>query len=36
MIGEHGCNLGLDRLRQQRSCAIAQDLGQRVGKKFWL
>src|SRR5215467_13603188 len=31
-----GCNLGLDRLRQQRSRAIAQYLGQRIDKSSWL
>ena len=29
---EQGCNLSLDRLRQQRSCAAAQHLRQRIGK----
>src|SRR5262249_12624942 len=30
------CDLGLHRLRQQRSRAVAQNLGQRVGKSSWL
>jgi hypothetical protein len=34
MDAEQGCNLGLDGLRQQRSRAVAQNLGQRIGKKF--
>jgi hypothetical protein len=29
---EQGCKLSLDRLRQQRSCAAAQHLRQRIGK----
>jgi hypothetical protein len=29
-------DFGLDRLRQQCSCAIAQDLGQWIGKTSWL
>jgi hypothetical protein len=33
---EQGRNLGLDRLRRQRSCAVAQHLGQRIGKRSWL
>ena len=36
MAGEQGGNLGLDRLRQQRSRAVAQHLGQRIGKSSWL
>src|SRR5262245_61366306 len=36
MAGEQGCNLGLDRLRQQRSRAVAQHLGQRIGKSSCL
>src|SRR6266571_5188735 len=36
MGAEQGCNLGLDRLRQQRSRAVAQNLGQRIGKSAWL
>ena len=32
MTGEQGRNLGLDGLRQQRSGAAAQHLGQRIGK----
>jgi hypothetical protein len=33
---EQGSDLGLDSLRQQRSCAVAQNLGQRIGKSSWL
>ncbi len=33
---EQSRHLGLDRLRQKRSCAIAEDLGQRIGKSLWL
>src|SRR5262249_55822999 len=33
---EQGPDLGLDSLRQQRSCAVAQNLGQRIGKSSWL
>jgi hypothetical protein len=36
MAGKQGRNLGLDRLRQQRSRAVAQNLGQRIGKSSWL
>src|SRR4029453_16746794 len=36
MQAEQGCNLGLDRLRQQRPRTAAQDLGQRIGKSSWL
>src|SRR5215472_8375686 len=36
MRAEQGCDLGLERLRQQRSRAVAQHLGQRVGKSSWL
>jgi hypothetical protein len=32
MGAEQGCNLGLDGLRHQRSGAVAQNLGQRIGK----
>jgi hypothetical protein len=32
MTAEQGCNLGLGGLRQQRSRAGAQNLGQRIGK----
>jgi hypothetical protein len=28
--------LGFDCLRQQRACAVAQDLSQRIGKSPWL
>src|SRR5262249_42404978 len=34
MAAEQARNLGLDRLRQNRSRAVAQNLGQRIGKKF--
>src|SRR5271165_5392826 len=30
------CHLGFHRLRQKRSCAVAQDLGQWIGKSPWL
>jgi hypothetical protein len=33
---EQGCNLSLDHLRQQRSCAAAQHLRQRIDKSSWL
>jgi hypothetical protein len=33
---EQGCNFGLDSLRRQRSRAVAQNLGQRIGKSSWL
>ena len=36
MAAEQGRNLGLDGLRQQRSRAVAQNLGQRIGKSSWL
>src|SRR6185369_7561853 len=36
VAGEEGCNLRLDGLRQQRSRALAQNLGQRVGEGSWL
>src|SRR5512145_1189672 len=36
MNGEQGCSLGLDRLGQQRSRAVAQHLGQRISKSSWL
>src|ERR671930_1793995 len=36
MRAEQGWDLGLDRLRQQRSCAVAQNLGQRISKTSWL
>src|SRR5690349_16605665 len=36
MAGEQDCDLGLRRLRQQRSRAVAQNLGQRVRKSSWL
>ena len=36
MTGEKGSNLGLDCLGQQRSRAVAQHLGQRIGKSSWL
>ena len=34
MTAEQGRNLGFDSLRQQRSRAAAQNLGQRIGKSF--
>src|SRR5437868_10564144 len=36
MAAEQGRDLGLDSLRQQRSRAVAQNLGQRIGKSSWL
>ena len=36
MQAEQGRNLGLDRLRQQRTRTVAQNLGQRIGKSSWL
>src|ERR1700756_4631984 len=36
MAAEQGRNLGLDGLRQQRTRAVAQNLGQRIGKSSWL
>ena len=36
MAAEQGGNLGLDRLRQQRSRAVAQHLGQRIVERSWL
>src|SRR5215471_8209758 len=36
MSCEQSCNLGLDRLRQQRSRAVAQHLGQGISKSSWL
>jgi len=36
MATEQARNLGLDSLRQQRSRAVAQNLGQRIGKSSWL
>jgi hypothetical protein len=36
MAAEQGRNFGLDRLRQKRSRAVAQNLGQRVCKSSWL
>jgi hypothetical protein len=36
MTGEQGCDLGFNRLRQQRSSAVAQHLGQWIGKSSWL
>ena len=36
MAAEHSGNLSLNRLRQQRSRAVAQYLGQRIGECPWL
>src|SRR5947207_15576237 len=36
MAAEQARNLGLDSLCQQRSRAVAQNLGQRIGKTSWL
>ena len=34
MACEQGCHFGLDGSRQQRSRTVAQNLGQRIGKKL--
>src|SRR4051812_11430457 len=36
VAAEEGCDLGLDSLRQQRSRALAQNFGERIGEGFWL
>src|SRR5258706_11674711 len=36
MAAEEAGNLGLVRLRQKRSRAVAQNLGQRIAKSSWL
>src|SRR6266446_3161221 len=36
MAAEQARNLSLDGLRQKRSRAVAQNLGQRIGKSPWL
>jgi len=36
VLGEEIGNLGLDGLRQQGAGALAQDIGQRIGKAVWL
>src|SRR5438270_5175318 len=36
MAAEQARNLGLDRLRQKRSRAVAKNLGQRIAKSSWL
>src|SRR5579871_4992523 len=36
LAAQKGSNFGLDSLRQQRSGAAAQNLGQRIGKSSWL
>src|SRR4051794_38850388 len=36
VAAEEGCDLGLDGLRQQRSRALAQNFGERVGELCWL
>src|SRR5262249_48614722 len=36
MAAEQARHLGLNRLRQKRSRAVAQNLGQRIGKSSWL
>lgn len=35
-VVEERCNFRLNRLRQQRSRAVAPNLSQRIGKSFWL
>src|SRR4051812_2963069 len=36
VAAEEGCDLGLDGLRQQRSRALAQNFGERIGELCWL
>src|SRR4051812_15720648 len=36
VAAQEGCDLGLDSLRQQRSRALAQNFGERIGEGFWL
>src|SRR4051812_20085673 len=36
VAAEEGCDLRLDGLRQQRSRALAQTFGERVGERGWL
>src|SRR4051794_17191828 len=36
VAAEEGCDLRLDGLRQQRSRALAQNFGERVGELCWL
>src|SRR5215207_6571177 len=36
MAAKEGCDLRLDGLRQQRSRALAQNFGERVGELCWL
>src|SRR6267154_2340983 len=36
VLGEEVRNLGLDRLRQQRTRAVAQNFGERIGESPWL
>src|SRR5256714_4761533 len=36
MAAEQARNLSLDGLRQKRARAVAQNLGQRIGKSSWL
>ena len=36
VAAEEGCDLRLDGLRQQRSRALAQNFGERVGELSWL
>jgi hypothetical protein len=36
MAVEQGRNLGFDRLRKQRSSAVAQNFGERIGECSWL
>ena len=36
MAGEQSCDFRRDSLHQQRSRAVAQNLGQRIGKSSWL
>src|SRR5216683_5370554 len=36
MVAKEACNLGLHGMRQQRSCAVAQNLSQWINKCAWL
>src|SRR5215212_7727476 len=36
VAAKEGCDLGLDGLRQQRSRALAQNFGERIGELGWL
>jgi hypothetical protein len=36
MLGGKGCNFRFDDLGKQRSRTIAQDIGEKIGKGYWL